>query len=881
MKCAKSVDELYEEVKEFSLVITNDAALATALNARIDTPVVGHFAMTPKQIAAHVASRVETRPLYSELQVISSISNETGLGLKYVHSEVENFKEIRRYTKEVRKYLYSEASREVYDSYEPLPTLERLMGAFNPNEDEFYKGESVAVIQPEFFDQLDKQFTPNTHEIISIFKDAEYDIGTIYEIGNDRQLAENAVDIICKGNPGDFALVLNTTSPIADAVRAALYRRNVPFINSLNVRDLSQIRDYLQFITLALEFDTVRVKNVKELFSNYNGFFYKGKEGFLLSKQTDRDMSDRAYELWKLMRDIREKTYSQICDELCDKRARIQVGLLISELKVSDVKVSRLNLSDVKYAVDNVKELHHNEEIPENEKRGVLLVDCNNSVYIDRPVVIYLGMEQDWNKNLVGKQYIDIQDETEINVDRLKALIQQGSVRYYLVNSTKGGKPARPCMLFDLLYKKPIDSFRLMCGRYVRGRWHRDIEAKDPAPEAVSGTKDGFDNKFYKSSFDNYYRCPRRYMYGLFLDTPDEKHTAFGQLIHSFAEFYICYPETVKELGLDHFVGLISDRYSGLSSPLMEELDTDMIRHAMDAIVRYIEHLGVEFSEPTIPLKDKKYPNIFMKIFGKEYTRGICEKQMESEIYPIKGVIDLFWDGIVIDFKTGIPGKISEISDAMILGSKAKYPEFQAPIYLQLAKENGGYRDRFELFYAMDNDTARDGVPITANTRAVILSDTNIKETMTSSKEYREFLSQDLSKTLRDHTDDILDTIQERGSEDPSSWDSDMGLVYAILGVIGKSDAKTNVDNVQKGLRKIAGYSKSGLLSFGTTIILTPEYVETVMKEIARMHAEMRERGFDDYPASPRNNCKECPFFQVCTREPIVLEEDDRGVEDE
>ena len=40
MKGVKSIDELYEEVRDFDLVITNDAALATALNGRIDKPVV-------------------------------------------------------------------------------------------------------------------------------------------------------------------------------------------------------------------------------------------------------------------------------------------------------------------------------------------------------------------------------------------------------------------------------------------------------------------------------------------------------------------------------------------------------------------------------------------------------------------------------------------------------------------------------------------------------------------------------------------------------------------------------------------------------------------------------------------------------------------------
>ena len=38
MYLAKSIDELYEEVKKYDLVMCNDAPLASALNNRVDEP---------------------------------------------------------------------------------------------------------------------------------------------------------------------------------------------------------------------------------------------------------------------------------------------------------------------------------------------------------------------------------------------------------------------------------------------------------------------------------------------------------------------------------------------------------------------------------------------------------------------------------------------------------------------------------------------------------------------------------------------------------------------------------------------------------------------------------------------------------------------------
>ena len=869
MKGVKGIDELYEEVREYDLVITNDAALATALNGRIDKPVVGYFALTPKQIASHLASRIVDKPLYSELMVISSVSADTGLSIKYVHSEIENIKEIRKYTKDVRKHLHSKSALAVYDAYERLPTLERLMGAFIPEDDEFYEGIYVAVIEEDLFNDLDKHFIPIKHDSVSIFKKEQYEIDTIYEIGNDRQLAENTVDIIDPSKPGDFAIVLNTSSPIADAVRAALYRKGLPFINSLNVRDLSQIRDYLQFITLALDFETIRVKHVKELFSNYNGFFKKGKEEFLLSKQTEADMRSRGWELWEVMRDIRSMTYSEVCEAICDRRAKIQVGILINDLQVADTKITSVNLNEVKYAVDNVNELHHNEEIPEVEKRGVLLVDCNNSVYIDRPVVFYLGMEQDWNKTLIGKQYIDIEDETDKNVARLNALIQQGQVRYYFVNSTKGGKQARPCMMFDLLYRKPMDSFSKMCGKLIKGRWHKEEEQQ--MPEDLSRgivTDKTFNGKFSKSSFNNYYSCPRRFMYGLFLTTPEEKNSEFGTLIHSFAELYVCYPQDVEDLGLDHFVDMISDSYSGLSSPMMEGLDRAKIKQAMWTVTRYIDHLGIKDVPLDTPLSVKKHPNRFMIALGKEFTSSICEQDLESDKYPVHGQLDLFWNGLITDYKTGSPSDVKSIAEAMTPGSNVKYPEFQAPIYLSLSLEKGGYRKEFDLFYAMDNDAVSivDDVPITSNVRYIRLSEKSIKDTIVSSEGFRSYLSVALSKNLRGNVDAIMRVIRDMASEEITSWDQDVALINNIEDSLGLNRTKTNSETISKGLRKIAGCAEGGLLRYGDTLEITSGFLVSVMDYISQMHSKMVEQSREGFPALPRGRCSECPYFSVCTK---------------
>jgi hypothetical protein len=101
-----------------------------------------------------------------------------------------------------------------------------------------------------------------------MFADGEYDIGMIYAEGNDRQVADSAADLIDPQNAADFAIVMDTSSPMADAVRAALYRRNIPFKNELAARDLMQVRDYLEILDMSFSYDTVKAGQVRELFAS-------------------------------------------------------------------------------------------------------------------------------------------------------------------------------------------------------------------------------------------------------------------------------------------------------------------------------------------------------------------------------------------------------------------------------------------------------------------------------------------------------------------------------------------------------------------------------------------------------------------------------------
>jgi hypothetical protein len=64
---AKPLDDLYEQVAEYDLVLVSDAPLASALNRRLDRPHLGTFATTPRRLAAGRIEAAEDRTAFLEL----------------------------------------------------------------------------------------------------------------------------------------------------------------------------------------------------------------------------------------------------------------------------------------------------------------------------------------------------------------------------------------------------------------------------------------------------------------------------------------------------------------------------------------------------------------------------------------------------------------------------------------------------------------------------------------------------------------------------------------------------------------------------------------------------------------------------------------------
>lgn len=884
MFLAKSIDELYGEVKDYDIVLCNDAPLALALNNRLDQTRIGIFATTPRQLAGDMAIDILGRGLMDDIEVAKRVSELTGFGLRFVHGEIENIKTMMRYTKEVRRKL-SMLSRRVYDEFMEMPTLEKAMSLFDDGRSKFFEGKRVAVIGLELFDTLDKNLIPPDFDTIELYDEKQsYEMGTIRELSNDRQIAENVANLIDRDNAKDFAIVFDVGGHIADAIRSALYRREIPFINSLNVKDLSHIRDFIEFLSLSATFDTVRVSQVRELISAYGGYINSRYDGYLVKRFSAFCEDGRTKEILSIMDGIGGMTYREVCESIYNRKKAAQINILLEELNILDRKVNDSDTGDMIYAVNNIPNLKHNEEIPDSEREGVLLADCKNSVYVDRPVVIFIGMGQEWEKDLSFLNPIDYRmkdDECDRNVIKFQILLQQGSRRLYVVNAIKNGDKTKPCSYFDLASSRSYEKFTDLCDNVIGGPWVRTEEPQEVESGEIEPMKYA-DKPFSKTSYDNFVSCPRQFMFGVLLGSPDNRDNVVGNILHEYAEFRITYPELATSHDVDYYSDLICEECEGLFSPEMRSIERTKIRNSIINLNRFIDESGLDkiskidtnVTKNNADDKRKGY-NLFIDKEGKEFGSDITEMSYTSADNEMSGIFDVIIGNHVFDFKTGKPNDAKKILEKMDPRKKPDYIEFQALFYISMMEEmNREGKHTFSLFFTNDNlDKNATGVDfdIRSNMRHVELID---------DKAYflKNYFAEDMVRNtkmympLENCKDGLVDLILgSLGDDTDTINDRATGYVMSMTG-----SAKSGSKKMAEGfVKKILKQVDDEMFCSGDTIFVTRKALEDFRAEVKKNRALAREWYTSGYPARPNIDCKKCHFNDICTGTQMIGGESD------
>ena len=880
LRKAKTIDQLYEEVKGYDFVVCCDAALVTALNAKIDHSTLDGFAFTPKMLASMIQSSVlQTRPL-SDLELVERIQNETGLDFRYVHSEIENIRDIRRYTENVKKYLYSKRAAEVLERYGECPTTEKVMSIFDSTIYTYnLTGKRVAVIGLDLFNDLDKHMLPPEFDEIDPFTDGDFEIDTIYGIGNDRQIAGNIADLIEPETANDTAIILDPNSAVADAIKSALYKRHIPFKNDLVVKDLAQVRDYIQFITLALDYGTIRVRDIRELFSVYQ----KGRnvkdhyelsftqDNYLLHKIPVNDKMEPVTAMMiGMMKDIRDLTFSYVAEKLYENMPQLtSVLMLLKDMHLESERITTELVGKLTYAVNNVSDIKHNEQVPDYEKHGVLLADCCNSVYVDRSLVIFVGLDDSWEVTAPGKEYVDKEQLDKDSAYRMSILLQQGTTRIYAVKPASGGKNTVPCTTFQTIWKemgapKNISSFRDICSEYRVGSWYSPAGETLAKPEVRAPESADIFEKISKTKYNAYRQCPIEFMFSLILGSEETDKLVFGIQLHNLAEYYFSYPEEVREKGLDYYLAMMEEEYAGLSNECQKTFDVSKFRVYAKNMMRYIDSIRpaeVPLDSPA----DRKNP-IFAQE-GKEFRSSMTEYYLDSA-EPTFAKFDVCVGNFIVDYKTGKPKSSKDVINGF--DESGKKADFQAPIYLKVLSEHTGGECRFDLVFLGENDveSVSDTYDIGRSVRTIILSESNkldlalapygpIKAYIDRTKSMAKFLDN------WDTVMPILRQFMEMGNQDSEACH------LALMAAAGINDTPSNRKNTA-GLPKqaTAAVQAKYLIDANDRVLIPSDTMQEFVERFRKDHETIKgEYKLPIYELKKgKADCDYCSYNKLCLR---------------
>jgi len=163
-----SIEKLYDKVKEYDIIFTSEAAMMSALNDRLEEPILGHFAVTPM---IYTFSQYQNQELLQERSLFIEIVKKTDFSWKQASYLLDNVLDCWRH----------EGSIESIQDYEEFSTdpLQKVIDLVKNTNNVFSKmqevevesSKDVAVVNFEGFNEIDKQVLPEDFDRFEVFKD--------------------------------------------------------------------------------------------------------------------------------------------------------------------------------------------------------------------------------------------------------------------------------------------------------------------------------------------------------------------------------------------------------------------------------------------------------------------------------------------------------------------------------------------------------------------------------------------------------------------------------------------------------------------------------------------------------------------------------------
>ncbi|WP_435366062.1 PD-(D/E)XK nuclease family protein [Haloarchaeobius sp. DYHT-AS-18] len=683
---AKSIDSLYEECKDFDLVLVPDAPMASTLNRRLDQPHFGPFAITPRRLAARRREQAEDRLAFLE------IIETTDLNWKETSYAVGNILQCWEYQGTSEAVLDYEqfattATHTAVDCIGEMDTTSKRLTEYSIEADT-----SVAVVGFKQFTELERSILPPDYETIDPFSEESFDHPPFRILDSPAAIVDAVLDTVTPENADDVAVVLDAASQYSSLIESALEAADIPYYGGPGFTDDARHRAFLQLLRSAHAGRDTRVGDVRPLLTQL---------GMPIDIEHDEKRLydlDRSEVDWLLeFRDgIRSSTFEEA----------IHAYEAVTDTTIDAFRdeLATLGLLDdvvTEPALDRLEFYLQSYEVPmDRENEGVLLADAKSAAHVGRAVVFYLGLDEGWTHSSPRRPWVDRDQEFERNIRQFQLLLQNGVDQYYLVQDTAGGTPVTPCLYFEELFDEEFDRFS-------------DLDSLQHS-RAFRPTQDGFEREplgvspeevtaLSQSSLNTYVNSPRDYFFSRLVENPDKEHFREGNLFHDFAEFYVSHPDVITTDTLDEVAAAILDEVDPFLRGVDREVRLTKYRVGLQTIVEFLDANPPQGDGLTTP-DSGRGENFFAAYYDRPIDASHTERWFENTDLGLKGKIDLVHSPTrLLDYKSGSKKSAYSIVKHSALDPPSDKPNFQALLYLAHQRaERPDEELRFTFFHFLE-----------------------------------------------------------------------------------------------------------------------------------------------------------------------------------
>ena len=664
---AKDIDELYTQTRGFEHVFTVDPPLADALNTRLDEPRVGDFAVTPRN---YVRDNNQQK-LADKSDLFKTLLGETSFSWKQTSYLIDKIVDCWIHTGSPGR-ITSYRGFDNPDARLALEIIEQIPSVFSAMGEMRVTADSTVVVDQFQFNRLDLELLPSDVETVDPFTDGTRALPPFRLFGTESGIIRSLEGLLSEHDPESFAFIYDSSSGYRALVESFLNAQGIPYLSPDYLHEDRRMRNFLNYCRKSLDLPHLKARDVGSLARKVKAPLPSQYEEYFLS--SDQESFAPIQNLLKYpsgtsMGEVIENYEDNI--ETLPREFHFELDALgLKEAEFTERQIDFLNYYLTSYPT----------QVESDNDKGVLLADCNTTTYVDRPVVLHLGMDTDWSKTIPPRPWTE-SDREQRKLNRSFQILIQNRESLYLVQDRKAGEEVTPCYYFNELTEEQFDRFT-------------DLAHESHRPKGVKSSGKGFSQEstgfpireeetFSPHRLNRFVKSPKEYFFSQVIEKPDTDYLKVGKLFHELAEFYVNYPDFLEGLPTEELVEIFLEELGPLIGEYDQEALATEIRVGIGNLRRFFRQL--ESDQPSPPQYSKRESqNSFASRYDKPLEKEITEVGFKDRIKGLSGRIDLLAGPRIIDFKTGrsLPSPRSVVSHANVELYEKKSPDFQSILYL-------------------------------------------------------------------------------------------------------------------------------------------------------------------------------------------------------